>query len=196
VFEFLVDEPWYKRWARGAFIVLTPVAFLLFLLRGREAVIYVSMEPFWLSNYAPSTLPTFFAELLSYGYYLGTAAALVLAFVAALTLRRRRPVPRRSGNSLVWYLPAFVAGVEAMRHAQLLGQRHGFTDLPTQDQLQTTWLIAAAASVALVVVCVVLGVVFAKLARDSSRVPFATVPVVLSVVCGWYALLSLLWPVA
>ena len=193
MFAFLEPEPWYKRWARGAFLFVTPLVFLPFLLRGRPSVIYISNDPFWISNYLPSSLPTFFAELVSYDYYQGTAAALFLAVVCATVCNRSRRGRTWKGPGLVWYLPAFVAGIEAMRHARLLGSRHGFTEVVTAAQLRRDWLTAGIASMCLVVACVLLGLVFAKAARDSTRVPLATVPLVLSVAGGWYAFLSLVW---
>ena len=196
MFEFLEPEPWYKRLGRGAFLVLTPMAFMLFLLRGRETVIYVSLDPFWISNYAPSSLPTFVAEIVSYGYYQGTGAALLLAAVSAVVCWHTRRSRAAAGSGLVWYLPAFVAGIEAMRHARLLGSRHGFTELPTFGELRIDWLIAASASIALVLACAGLGSVFARLARNSARVPLAVAPLILSVAAGWCAVLSLLWLVA
>ena len=53
---------------------------------------------------------------------------------------------------------------------------------------------AAVASVTLVVVCVGLGFLFSRLARDSSRIPVATLALVLSVAGGWFAFLRLVWP--
>ena len=194
MFEFLQPEPWYRRWGRGLFLVLTPLVFVLFTLRGRESEIYVSFDPFWISNYQPSRLPTFFAELFAYGYYEGTAAALLLAATSTVACRRSRRNRKWVGPGVVWYLPAFVAGAEGMRHLLLLGSRHGFTEAPGIDQLRRESLTAAFASISLVLFCLVLGAVFARLARDSSKVPFAAVPVVLSVAVAWCGILRiLLW---
>lgn len=120
--EVIETEPRYKRWGRGAFFVLTPLAFIPFLLRGRQAAVFVSDNPFWISNHLPSSLPTFLGEIVSYGYYQGTVAALLLPLVVSGICHRCRPVPTRKRPSLVWYLPAFAAGIEAMRHAYLLGR--------------------------------------------------------------------------
>jgi len=196
MFKFLEPEPWCRRWSRGLFFFLTPIVFIVPLLRGREAVVYVSTDPFSISNYVPSSLPTFVAEVVGYGYYQGTGAALLLAAVSAAFCRRTRRTQTPRGSGLVWYLPAFVAGIEAMRHAHLLGSRHGFTTLPTMDQLRADWLVAAAASISVVVACTALGIVFAKLARNSGRVPLAMVPMLLSVAAGWCAVLSVVWLVA
>lgn len=65
--------------------------------------------------------------------------------------------------------------------------------MPTLSQLRADWTIAAAASLCLVVLCVLLGLAFAKIARDSTRLPLAIVPVILSVAVGWCAFLSLVW---
>ena len=192
MFESVDAEPRYRRWSRRAFVLLTPLAFLLLLFRGRPSTIYVSLDPFWIGNYSPSALPTFFAEIASYGYYVATPAALMLAaFCAVVRARSYRP-GRRARLDLVWYLPAFVAGIEAMRHASLLGSRHGFTEMPGLGQIREDWLVAASASISVVVLSAAFGVLFAKIARDSTRVPLTIVPVILSVVAGWFAQLSAL----
>lgn len=188
MFEFLEAEPRYRRWGREAFLLVTPLLFILFLLRGHPSLIVVSEEPFWIGNYQPSSLPTFFAEIVSYGYYEGTAAALLLALVCAVVSGRSRRT-RTPQPAEVWYLPAFVAGIEAMRHARLLGSRHGFTEMPTFEQLTRDWLAAGAASLSVVVFCALLGVVFARVARARTEFPLVIVPVILSVVGGWYAVL-------
>src|SRR5262245_48824775 len=137
MFEFLRPEAWHTRWARSLFFVLTPIVFGGYLLRGRSSVLYVSLDPFWVSNYPQSSLPGFLAELTAYGYYTGTAAAVLLALICAVQCHRWRTADRTPGPSLVWYLPAFVAGIEAMRHARLLGSRHGFIGhLPTISELR------------------------------------------------------------
>ncbi|MGZ5442966.1 MAG: hypothetical protein ACXW5U_13010 [Thermoanaerobaculia bacterium] len=196
MFDVIETEPRYMRWSRRAFLVATPLVFIPFLLRGRSAVIYVSDNPFSISNNRPFSLPTFFAEVISYGYYEGTAAALLLALVGALIRRRSRRRRISSGAGLVWYLPAFAAGVEAMRHASLLGSRHGFTDMPTFNELWRGWVTAGVASVSVVLVCVLLGMVFSRMARDSTRLPVAAVAVTLSVAGGWCGVLSLTFPLS
>ena len=193
MFELTQPEPRYRRWSRGAFLVLTPLIFVVVLLRSRPAIIHVSFDPFWIGNYSPSGLPGVLAEIFSYGYYLATAAALLLASVCAVVLHPSRRERATVGPGIVWYLPAFVAGIEAMRHASLLGSRHSFTAMPTLVDIRTEWLLASTASVLLVLVCVTMGCVFAKVARDNWSIPFTIVPVVLSILAGWFAQLSLLW---
>ena len=196
MFEFVDAEPRYKQWGRSAFIILTPLVFALLLFRGHSSKIYVSYDPLWIGNYVPSGLPAFLAEIVSYGYYVATPAAVLLAAACAVARGRHHRPLKQEGAGLVWYLPAFVAGIEAMRHAHLLGSRHGFTEVTTFEQIREDWFVAAIASVSVVVLSAAFGVLFARIARDSTKVPFTIVPVILSVVGGWFAQLSLLWMVA
>ncbi|HEV7239173.1 MAG TPA: hypothetical protein VGQ36_08020 [Thermoanaerobaculia bacterium] len=171
---------------------LVPLIFVALFLRGRPANIYVSDDPFWIGNYSPSALPNFAAEIVSYNYYLATAAALLLAFGCAVVLRRAR---RRCAveSRLVWYLPAFVAGIEAVRHAWLLGSRHSFTVAPTPPDMREEWFAASLASVFVVVLCVVLGRLFSGVARENGRIPWTVAAVVLCAIAAWCAQLSVVW---
>lgn len=184
-------ESRFLRWGRRTFLLMTPLVFVPFLLRPRESTIYVSDEPFAISNYTPSLLPGFFAEIVSYGYYEGTAAALLLSMIAAAIARHSRRGRTSSGVGLVWYLPAYAAGLEAMRHATLLGSRHGFTDMPSFDELQQDWVIASVASLLVVMFCVLFGVACSRVARQGTRLPLAAVAVIASVASAWFAVLTL-----
>jgi len=195
MFEFVSPEPWYGRLGRAACPVIIIVVFVAYLLRGRSTTIYISSDPFWASNYLPSSLPPFLAELIGYGYYHGTVAALVLAVIYAVHRRRSCHARRQKGAELVWYLPAFAAGLEAVRHAGLIGSRHGYTFAPTVGELRTVLLSAQAASVAAVLVCVAVGAALARVARDRARIPLAMLPLGLSVAAVWVPLV-MLWPVA
>jgi hypothetical protein len=192
MFDFVKPEPWYTRVGRGVFPVITPIVFIAYSLRGRPSTIYLSMDPFWISNYLPSSLPPFLAELIGYDYYVGTVAALLLGLICAV-LRRRSPRSRcEKSVELVWYLPAFVAGLEATRHTRLIGSRHGFTFAPTVDELRASLLAAFAASVVVVLSCVALGVVFARVAGDRTRIPVVMLPLGLSVAANWLAVVGIL----
>jgi len=66
--------------------------------------------------------------------------------------------------------------------------------MQTIAELRAAWLTACGASLSVVVLSVVLGILLARVARDGARPPLVAVPLVLSVAGGWCALLLLLWP--
>jgi hypothetical protein len=191
MFEFMRPEPNYRRWGRGGFVLLVPLIFVALLLRGRAGTIYISPDPFWIGNYEPSALPSFAAEIVSYNYYVATAAALLLAFGGAMFARRTGGAPAQS--RLVWYLPAFVGGIEAVRHAWLLGSRHSFTVAPSASEIRSEWVVASLASLSVVVVAVVLGRIFSEAARAKGPFPGTVLAVVLSVGVAWCAQMLVVW---
>lgn len=177
-----------------------PAFFLVRLLAPFRSVIYVSWEPFEIeTNTIPSRLPALAAEVV-YGYpntLLAIAVMLVALVIRWHRVRNRRVAP-------VWlpvcFLPAYVFGIEAVKHIRAVSRRHYWTSHP--PDLRTEASTAFAGSVTVLLLTLLAGsLVAAALGHRQTKggaalsIPPVVLAIVLSVGLDWYLWWAVIQPI-
>lgn len=198
--ESIVRPSLLRRACRAIVGIGVPAFFLVRLLAPFRSVIYVSWEPFEIeTNTIPSRLPALAAEVL-YGYPNTLLALGVL--LAALGFRCRRVRGQR--GAVVWlpvcFLPAYVFGIEAVKHIRAVTRRHYWTSDP--PDLRTETSTAFAGSVTVLLLTLLAGSLAAAALghwRTKGGVALSIPPVVLAIVLAvgldWYVWWAVIQPV-
>jgi len=180
--------------------IAVPVVFGARLLEPFQSVIYISRNPFQVeSNTLQSGLPRVAAEVL-YSYpttFLACGVLILSVGVAEWSQRaKRRAAP-------VWlpviYLPAFVFGIEAVKHIRAISRRHYWVANPPSPAVEVTRGMVASAFVflATVVLCslVAIWINRPKVAGGAFMpVPPVLIAIAVAVGLDWFVFWSICQP--